>query len=195
MKQIYFVTHNKGKVASAQDVFNKMSSNKYELKIYNQELYEPRSYDISRIAKSKTMQAYNTLKKPCFTLDTGFYIEALNGFPRTFVNFTLETIGIDGILKLMKDVENRRCYFLECLSYTEDGTNFSYANAVINGTLSNEVLGEDTNKKWSDLWYVFIPEGYQKTLAQMSEVERQKRKAKEIAKGNLSAIELFASKM
>ena len=79
MKQIYFVTHNKGKVASAQDVFNKMSSNKYELKIYNQELYEPRSYDISRIAKSKTMQAYNTLKKPCFTLLKAVFYRAKDG--------------------------------------------------------------------------------------------------------------------
>lgn len=30
--------------------------------------------------------------------------------------------------------------------------------------------------KWSDLWYVFIPKNYDKTLAQMSLAERIQRK-------------------
>lgn len=29
--------------------------------------------------------------------------------------------------------------------------------------------------KWSALWYIFVPEGYQKTLAQMAPEERQAR--------------------
>ena len=35
-------------------------------------------------------------------LDTDFRIEELNGFSRAFVNFSLDTIGINGILKLME---------------------------------------------------------------------------------------------
>ena len=43
------------------------------------------------------------------------------------------------------------------------------------GTLSNEVLGNDTDKKWSDLWYIYQPYGYDKTLAQMTDEERANR--------------------
>ena len=43
------------------------------------------------------------------------------------------------------------------------------------GSLSKEVLGNNVDKKWSDLWYIFEPLGYNKTLAQMSEEERKNR--------------------
>lgn len=41
--------------------------------------------------------------------------------------------------------------------------------------MSKEALGNNTEKKWSDLWYIFKPFGYDKTLAQMSEEERKSR--------------------
>ena len=41
--------------------------------------------------------------------------------------------------------------------------------------MSKEALGNNTEKKWSDLWYMFKPFGYDKTLAQMSEEERKSR--------------------
>ena len=43
------------------------------------------------------------------------------------------------------------------------------------GTLTKEILGNDSAKKWSDLWYIFKPEGYEKTLAQMTDSERENR--------------------
>ena len=44
------------------------------------------------------------------------------------------------------------------------------------GRISTEILGNDTNKKWSDLWYIFIPDGNDRTLAQMSDEERETRR-------------------
>ena len=38
-----------------------------------------------------------------------------------------------------------------------------------------EIIGEESNKKWSELWYIFIPAGYTKTLAEMTEEERKNR--------------------
>jgi XTP/dITP diphosphohydrolase len=43
------------------------------------------------------------------------------------------------------------------------------------GTLANKVLGNDTDKKWSDLWYIYKPQGYDKTLAEMTDEERKNR--------------------
>ena len=36
-------------------------------------------------------------------------------------------------------------------------------------------LENDTDKKWSDLWYIYKPFGYEKTLAQMTDDERLNR--------------------
>ncbi|MCL2323928.1 MAG: hypothetical protein FWC47_17700 [Oscillospiraceae bacterium] len=164
MRKITFVTSNKGKVATAQQYFNELN---IKLETYSYELIEPQSDDITEIAKSKVIQAYKLVNQPCIALDSGFYIEALNGFPKAFVHFVLDTIGVSGILKLMKDVNVRNCVFKECLAYY-DGSNMEYFYYNHEGFLSEKMLGTDNPEKWSDLWYIFIPncsvDG--KTLAQ-----------------------------
>lgn len=169
MDEIIFVTHNKGKIASASRQLEGV-----DFKIFEYDLEEPRSDDIKYISKYKVMEAYNLVNKPCISLDCGFFIDELDGFPRAFVNFILDTIGIDGILKLMENKENRSCRFTECLSYY-DGSKLHQFMGKHEGVLSTTVLGNDTEKKWSDLWYIFKPFGYNKTLAEMSEEERKSR--------------------
>ena len=182
-KEIIFVTHNKGKVKSAEKYFKNI-----KLSTIDFELDEPRSDDIKEIAKSKVSQAYEMVKKPCIALDTDFRINELNGFPRAFVNFSLETIGIDGILKLMENKNNRTCAFNECLAY-HDGKEIHYFYGKHPGNVSNKVKGTDRKEKWSDLWYIFMPKGFNKTLAEMNEQERENRRAID---GSYSAMEKFS---
>ena len=118
--EIIFVTHNKGKAKSAEKYLKNLQKSTFEY-----ELDEPRSDDIKVIATAKVKQAYEIVKKPCMAMDTDFRIDELNGFPRAFVNFSLETLGIEGILKLMEDRENRKCAFNECLAYY-DGNKIHY---------------------------------------------------------------------
>lgn len=170
MKEIIFVTHNPGKIAHAKKVLKDTN-----VKIFEYEVEEPRSDDITYISKYKVLEAYKLVKKPCISLDCGFWIDALNGFPRAFVNFVLDTIGISGILKLMQGEENRACRFTECLSYY-DGKELYQFMGKHEGNLAKEILGQDRKEKWSDLWYIYQPYGYDKTLAQMTEEERNHRK-------------------
>ena len=169
MDEIVFVTHNKGKIASASKRLEGVN-----FKVFEYELEEPRSDDIKYISKYKVMEAYKLVNKPCISLDCGFWVDELDGFPRAFVNFALDTIGIEGILKLMEAKENRNCRFTECLSYY-DGNELHQFTGKHEGKLSEKILGNDTDKKWSDLWYIFVPYGYDKTLAQMSDEERTNR--------------------
>ena len=169
MDEIVFVTHNKGKIASANKQLKGVN-----FKVFEYELEEPRSEDIKYISKYKVMEAYKIVNTPCISLDCGFWIDELDGFPKAFVNYALDTIGIDGILKLMEEKENRNCKFTECLSYY-DGSELHQFMGKHEGILSEKILGNDTDKKWSDLWYIFKPYGYDKTLAQMSDTERESR--------------------
>ena len=61
---------------------------------------------------------------------------------------------------------------------------------VANGNLSKEIKGSDRDEKWSDLWYVFKPEGFEKTLAEMDAEERENRRTID---GSYSALERFAA--
>jgi len=183
MEEIVFVTHNKGKAKSAEKYFDNLKISTYDF-----ELDEPRSDDVKEIATAKVMQAYKMVGKPCIALDTGFFIEALNGFPRAFVNFSLDTIGIDGILKLMQGKENRKCKFEECLAYY-DGKEVRYFYGKHPGNLATKMQGVDRDGKWSDLWYVFKPEHFDKTLAEMDDVERENRREID---GSVESMSVFA---
>lgn len=183
MEEIIFVTHNKGKAKSAEKHFKNLKFSTFEY-----ELDEPRSDDLKVIAKSKVEQAYKLVGKPCIALDCGFFIDALNGFPRAFVNFSLDTLGIDGFLKLMENKENRKCAFKECLAY-HDGKEIRYFYGEHPGNISYKIQGESQKEKWSDLWYIFKPKGFEKTLAEMNSEERENRRKID---GSYSALEQFA---
>ena len=186
MDKIVYVTHNKGKIESAKRALSNV-----DFEIFEYDLEEIRSDCVKEISKAKVLQAYSLVKKPCIAMDSGFCIEELNDFPNTFVNHTLKGIGIEGILKLMEDKKNRNCKFVECLSYY-DGKELYQFDGVHLGSLSKEILGIDTNKKWSDLWYIYIPKNYTKTLAQMTDKERNERILKR-EKESVSSFEEFAN--
>ena len=82
MEEIVFVTHNKGKIASAERALKDV-----KVKIFEYDLDEPRSDDIKFISKQKVMEAYELVKTPCISMDSGFWIDALNGFQELLLIF------------------------------------------------------------------------------------------------------------
>ncbi len=183
MEEIVFVTHNKGKAKSAEKYFNNLKFITYDF-----ELDEPRSDHIKEIATAKVKQAYEIVKRPCIALDAGFFIDELNGFPKAFINFSLYTIGINGILKLMEGKKNRKCRFEECLAY-HDGKEIHYFYGKHTGNLATKIQGIDREEKWSDLWYIFKPNHFEKTLAEMDSIEREERRKID---GSIEALKVFA---
>jgi XTP/dITP diphosphohydrolase len=80
----------------------------------------------------------------------------------------LDTIGIEGILKLLRDEENRECEFRSCLAYY-DGEDMRFFESKSPGVISQEIRGSKNENRWSDLWYLFIPQHFHKTLAEFDE--------------------------
>lgn len=173
MEKLYYVTGNPGKVKSAMKYLSNM-----EVEMVNYDFVEPDVNDITYTAKWKAKKAYEMIEKPCIALDSGFYIPNYpeeRNFPGAFVHRKIiDGIGLDGLLENMKDVENRYCYFLECLAYY-DGNELKVFYGKSEGTLSYKKSGVDHEKKWSPLWEVFIPLGCNKTLSEMTEEERSNR--------------------
>ncbi len=175
VKEIVFVTGNKGKQVTAQKHFDE---SKIKVVCYDYDIIELDVNNIEAIAKDKVIQAYKKIGKPCIALDAGFYIPNYPNdpnFPGAFPKRELlDKIGIDGLLENMKDVDNRECYFRECLAYY-DGKEISLFFGMTDGTLAYKKQGENLLNKWSDLWLVFIPDNCTKTLAEMSEDEFNNR--------------------
>lgn len=168
MKKIYFATGNKGKVKTLRNSFSN-----FDIDIIHRpfDFDEPRSENLRKIARQKVMDAHKEIQKPTLAQDSGFYINSLDGFPKTLVNHSLETIGIDGILKLLEGKE-KKCEFKNCLAYFDDNHEEpKYFESIVRGRISEEKRGNNPDYAWSKLFLIFIPEGRKKTLAEMSPKE------------------------
>ena len=171
MKKLVFVSSNFGKVVSVKTA----ASMFYGIDICSCSLdfLEPDVNDISCISKTKAEYAYQELGYPCFVSDTGFYIDYYPnqpGYPGAFVKRSGVSSNLEKLLDDMKDVDNRSCRFVDCITYY-DGECFQQFFGESRGELATEVSGENMNNAKSELWKVFIPEGYHSTLAGMSSKE------------------------
>lgn len=186
MGNIIYVTGNYGKYVSVKECF---TGKNIEIDFYKYDFEEMKINDIEKISRKKALDAYKILQTPCFVADTGFYINDYPnnpGYPGAFVKRSGISSDIDGLLETMKKQSNSTCKFVDCLTFY-DGNEFYTFYGVSNGTLAFSKKGNPIKKAKSNLWYVFIPNNCDKTLAEMSEEERKNRND-----GHTSATELFA---
>ena len=170
MEELVFVSGNSGKISSVK---NYAQAKNIPVSFYSLDFSEPDLNDISYISKKKAEYAYQELGYPCFVSDTGFYIDYYPnqpGYPGAFVKRSGVSSNLEKLLDDMKDVDNRSCRFVDCITYY-DGECFQQFFGESRGELATEVSGENMNNAKSELWKVFIPEGYHSTLAGMSSKE------------------------
>lgn len=101
--------------------------------------------------------------------DSGLFIEALNGFPGVYSAYVFRTIGNNGILALLRGFENRRAYFKTVIGIRFQGVNYKLVG-ICHGIIAEEPRG--TNGFGYDP--IFIPEGFEKTFAEMSTEEKNR---------------------
>ncbi|MGB9175342.1 MAG: RdgB/HAM1 family non-canonical purine NTP pyrophosphatase [Methanoregula sp.] len=124
------VTSNAGKVAEVAAFFGGL----LEVDHLALEIPEPRSNDIAEIAREKVRYAYSELNTPLLVDDTGFFIDALNGFPGPYAAYILNSIGNAGILKLMDGISDRDARFTTGIAYADER-----GIEVFTGTLEGKI--------------------------------------------------------
>ncbi|WP_048148759.1 RdgB/HAM1 family non-canonical purine NTP pyrophosphatase [Methanolacinia paynteri] len=106
------------------------------------DLPEYRSDDVGEIASGKAKAAYEAVGEPLIVDDTGFYIRALNGFPGAYAAFVLDTIGMEGVLKLMENKPERSAYFETAIAYADEKGIFIFKGRV-EGEITSFPRGEE----------------------------------------------------
>jgi len=176
-KNIIFVTGNPVKILHANTALKNLGFSVVGQKL---EIIEPREEEPEKVVVEKAFQAFQQLKKPLIVEDSGIFISALGGFPKTFVHFALDTIGIKNILKLMEGTEDRSAEFRQSLAYIEPGMAEPKVFSYIDGgfTLADRVWGNKVNDS-GEFDKVLIPPGESKPLSMFSKEWRAKRDAEQ----------------
>lgn len=162
--KIYYVTGNELKVKLAKSIFEK-----YGVEVIQEDIETPeiQSLDCKEIANYSSKYACDLLNKPVLKNDSGFFIEALDGFPGALAKYAEDTIKAEGYIKLLEGKTNRKAYWIEVLSYCEPGKDPVSFTSRSDGYISDKVVdgtGYDYDK-------IFIPENDTRTFSQMSEEE------------------------
>ena len=184
--KLTYVTGNYGKYFAMK---RRLDNQGIDIEWAELETDEPEVDDVAVVSKEKARQAYDILQKPCFVMDSGFYVEAYPGkpgYPGAMVKRSGVAENVEALLDAMRGVENRRCKFMDCLTFY-DGREFQQFFHESPGNLAETVRGALRETAQSRLWLVFILDGYDVTIAEMTEEERLN-----MDDHRVSAVEEFA---
>jgi XTP/dITP diphosphohydrolase len=125
-------------------------------------------------ASQKAFYVYEKYHHNCFADDTGLEIEALNGRPGVMsARYAGESknadMNMDKILAEMKGMSNRKARFKTVISLVIDGKEIQF-KGIINGT----VLTEKQGQKGFGYDPIFLPDGYNKSFAEMELSEKNR---------------------
>ncbi|MEA3143822.1 MAG: XTP/dITP diphosphohydrolase [Thermoplasmata archaeon] len=110
------------------------------------------------------------LKPPFILEDSGLFVAALRGFPGVYSRHTLDTIGVAGLLKLLRDVEleTRSAAFQADLAYVDAGGAIHHFAGLCPGRIAERAAGG--NGFGFDP--IFVPGAHARTFAEMAPVEK-----------------------
>lgn len=172
MKTLIFATNNNNKVAEVRSILEgKFKIVSLAEAGINIDIPEP--FDtIEENASEKARVIYNLTNENCFSEDTGLEVEVLNGEPgvksaryagegRDFEN------NIDKLLSNLKNKENRSAQFKTVICIILNGE-----QNIFDGICKGTIIAERRGHSGFGYDPVFIPEGADKTFAEMTMDEK-----------------------
>lgn len=170
--KIHFITSNAGKVKSLQSLFESMGRTDIEIIADNLHLIEPQADTVAEVSLFKARQAFSQLKESVLVEDGGFAIEALNGFPGVYAKYVNQTLGAEGLIKLMDGISNRNAKFISTSTYIDAaGAEHQFHRKGGSVSIANQVSKMDSPFAWSVLWKIVWIDSFQKTMSEMTEEE------------------------
>lgn len=179
-KQILLATNNTGKVKELQ----KILGNNYTILTLKEvgcdiDVIED-GKTFKENAKKKSIEIFKITKIPCIADDSGLCVDFLNGYPGVYTKRflganTTQTERNEALISKLKDCppHKRNAAFICNISYY-DGNNLISCEGELKGTIAFERKGE--NGFGFD--EILIPNGFTKTLAELSLEEKNEISAR-----------------
>ncbi len=162
MKNITFITGNQNKADYLARYLG------YSVDHIKLDLDEIQSLDLKEIVEHKVRQAHEKINKPVIVEDVSLEFKALGGLPGPFIKFFIENTPLKTICSMIDD-KNREAT-ARCVFGFFDGKNLELFEGELSGEIAKEPSG-DRGYGWDK---IFIPQGYSKTRASLSEEDDKK---------------------
>lgn len=171
---LIFATNNQHKIAEIRAVLDD-KFNIITLKEAGIHIDIPEPHDtLEQNATEKSTVVFERTKQHCFSEDTGLEVPALNGAPgvrsaRYAGNDASFERNTEKLLREMHDKTDRRAQFRTIISLILDGNEYQFE-----GICPGHITETPTGEKGFGYDPVFIPEGANKTFAEMTMEEKNR---------------------
>ena len=175
MKNLVFATGNSHKLQEVQGLFKEGFALSCLKDVHITEEIPETADNLVDNALQKAWYVYKKCGIPCFADDTGLEVEALNGAPGVYsARYAGEQkdskLNMLLLLKNMTGKENRNARFRTIIAYIDENAQEHIFEGEIRGKIIENMAGEN------GFGYdpIFVPEGYDKTFAQLSSETKNK---------------------
>ena len=168
MRKLIFVTGNMEKIAIARMA---LQNTRFEIEVKKINCEEIQSDNIEDIAVKSAEFASKILDSALVKVDSGLFIEALNGFPGPYSAFVEGKLDAKLILRMMKGLDNRKAFYKEALAYCSSGNPTVVFSSYTHGHISLRASG----KLGWNFDRIFIANKDNKTMAHFQDKERISR--------------------
>lgn len=158
--------------SSSMNKFDEMRSiledYKIDLRITDIKGEEIQTFSVLKVAERAAETIAQKFLEPVIVEDTGLYVHSLYGFPASFASFVYKTLGPGGIMKLLEGREDMTAEFHSAIVYAEGGKVRKRFVGILEGKISQEIRGSHG----FGFDPIFIPDGSDKTLAEITRTEK-----------------------
>ncbi len=179
MQVINFVTSNKKKVLEAQARLGP----EFEIRQWDVECPEIQADSLEEVAlaSARYIIERHAPAESFIIEDAGLFVDALHGFPGPYSHFVHDTLGCEGILKLLegRKSDERAAQFEAVLVYAAPGAKPLLFKGICRGRIADSAAG----KNGFGFDPIFIPENETRRFAEMTPKEKGKYSHRGLALG------------
>ncbi|MFB6145537.1 MAG: non-canonical purine NTP pyrophosphatase [Candidatus Nanohaloarchaea archaeon] len=168
MEKVFVATGNTGKIEEMKPLFDEKGIELVQIQV---DISEIQATDVEDVAERKVRDSRREAldeeiideNDTLIVEDTGFFIEAIGGFPGAQAAVFDKTAGAGKLLNLIEDEEETEAYFKTAIGVFHDG-----AVEVFTGKMAGRVPREKQGESHPHLPYnsYFIPEDAENSLAE-----------------------------
>lgn len=160
--EVTFVSSNRGK---AREVRSLLAEFGLRTRWARRSLVEVQSEELRQVAGAKLDQA-GAGRGYVLVEDSGLFLTGLNGFPGVYSAFVYDTVGLDGVLRLL-DGRTRRAVFRTVAGLRRGSRRWFFVGESW-GTIARRPRGS----RGFGYDPIFVPEATDRTYAEMSAEEK-----------------------
>jgi non-canonical purine NTP pyrophosphatase (RdgB/HAM1 family) len=170
---LYFITGNKNKFSEVKAILS-------EVEQLDIDLPEIQDMDAQAIIRAKLQEAFNHAQGEFIVEDTSLYLDAMNGLPGPLIKWFLKAIGIEGLAGLAEKLGNKKAIAKTIIGYAKNRDEIQFFEGTVHGTI---VMPQgETGFGWDP---IFLPDGHEKTFAEMSREEKNELSMRRMAVNKL----------